>query len=99
MLRCIYTVFDRVAYECHGPLIVENGDGPAIRMFHAVLADSRTLLGQHPKDFELWYLGGVGPQGELVPSSDGPRVVTTGLGWFEAQSREAQPPANLSVER
>lgn len=95
-IRRLYQVMDRVADAVLGPVIVEKTDGTAIRIFHDALSDQRSMLGQHPRDFDLVLIGYQDERtGTLDPQQ--PQVIATGYGWVEHQQRaQAETEAGLT---
>lgn len=82
----LYSIYDRVAGAVEGPVVALRHDGPAIRMFHDLLAAPQTSPGQHPGDYELLFVGTREPSGELTPVI--PVVVATGASWAETRKPE-----------
>lgn len=56
-MKNIYAIKDNVARAIVGPLICENADAVAIRMFSDLLGDKTLTIGQHPGDYDLLQLG------------------------------------------
>lgn len=86
MTRRLYTVYDVVAASSLGTVIAESADAPAIRAFNDALANSNSLLGQHPADFNLLYLGELDESGEITPVK--PETIATGKGWLQMKEKE-----------
>lgn len=84
--RSIYAIFDLVAETFIGQLIIDRHAAPVCRIFHQLLGDKSTQLGQHPKDYTLLHLGYVEDHGQLWPIT--PAVVATGEAWLAATSAE-----------
>ncbi|WNK12418.1 MAG: nonstructural protein [Microvirus sp.] len=84
MVKNLYCVLDVVAKQVVSGIIQESNDAPAIRAFYDALRQPESLLGQHPADFVLLYIGG-------LDTTDGTMLfgetttVATGTGWLEAQ--------------
>jgi len=88
MLKQLYAVYDLVAETIVGGVIQENQDAPAIRAFADALVNPQSLLGQHPRDFNLMLLGSIVSDGTIVPASGGPVVVATGAALTAVQETE-----------
>ena len=93
MLKGLYAFRDIVASQDLGPLLEEANDAVAIRLFHDVLLDDRSVCGKHPEDFVLVKVGSrdalVGTvhgfyEGETV-------VVATGAAWAAARPAKGGP--------
>jgi hypothetical protein len=86
-MRRQYVIFDKVAQLWIGQPLIDRSDAPVIRLFHDVLADSSSLLGKHPADYELRYVGQLADDGDMIPSTVS--VVATGSAWLAARSQES----------
>lgn len=53
----LYAIYDRAAQQLTGPIMNERADAVALRTFRDLVADPKTLVGQHPQDFDLLRLG------------------------------------------
>lgn len=90
-MRTIYAVRDRVANALAGNeqfcTFLYRNDQQAIRYFGDALATEKTLLHQHPQDFELIACGSIKDDGgiELNPEV---RVVITGEALTAAQHKD-----------
>lgn len=80
----LYQMYDLTAEAAAGPIVSEKRDGPAIRAFTAVLADSKTLPGQYPEHFALMYLGDQEEQTQQITSVI-PVPILTGAAWLAAK--------------
>lgn len=83
----IYAVWDKVAQDLTGGLMLFSHDAPVIRIFTDGLADPQTMLNKHPADYDLVCLGFCDVV-DGVPSVHGialPRVVLSGAAWAEMQ--------------
>lgn len=68
LLRC-YSIFDRKALQYHPPFF-QSADGAAVRMVADLANDTQTMVGRHPADFVLFYIGDYDDQrGLLSPVS------------------------------
>lgn len=56
MKKLMISVFDKKAESWSFPVQADN-KLTAIRMFADLVSDNRTLVGQHPEDFDLYELG------------------------------------------
>lgn len=87
----LYQVMDNKAANVMGPVMNTPADAVAIRHFTDALRDNKSMLGQHPEDFDLLCLGSQEETtGEITPYIGGPRVVLTGKAWAEVQRAESQ---------
>ena len=83
-IKQLYQLHDRESGIVGGPIMAAHRAAPAIREFHAVLADKDTQPGKYPEHFVLLR---VGEQDEETGQITGgpPEVVTTGEAWLHAQ--------------
>lgn len=56
MIQKAYTIRDSKSEVFHTPFYAKT-HGEAERNFAAVVNDDKTLVGQHPQDFDLFYIG------------------------------------------
>lgn len=87
-LTNLYQMYDNEAEAVAGPLISEKRDAPAIRMFHSVLANDKTLPGQYPEHFELRKVGEQDEETAQLTATTPPHIVATGAAWLEQQHRD-----------
>lgn len=86
-MKRIYAIRDNVANEFSGGLHLHSGDAAAVRFFYDVSADPKTMIAQHPKDFDLCSVADYNEQtGEVVNA--GLQTIMTGEALLAA--REAQ---------
>lgn len=85
--RSIYIIFDLVAETFIGQCIIDRHAAPVTRIFHSLLGDKNTQLGQHPNDYNLIFIGYIEDNGQLWPVT--PTIVATGSAWLAAQNQEA----------
>lgn len=55
IIRC-YSVYDRKAQVFHAPYYAPT-DGAAVRTFSDAVADPNSMLGRHPNDYVLYFVG------------------------------------------
>lgn len=67
MINGIYAVYDNVAKEIVGGLHLHKHQAAAIRMFADAASDPKTMLAQHPQDYDLVQLGTLGENNEIEP--------------------------------
>jgi len=79
MNKRLYMVYDLVASTVLGGIMLETADAPAMRAFNDALGNKESLLGQHPRDFNLLYLGDIDDAGQLHPIA--PEIIATGASW------------------
>lgn len=91
--RSLFVIHDKVAETFIGQIIVERHPAPVCRIFHALLADNKTSLAQHPQDYNVVHIGYIEDDGTITPIA--PLIIATGAAWLAAQSQptEAQPHA------
>jgi hypothetical protein len=83
MEKRLYMVYDVIACTIIGTPILERADAAAMRAFNDALANPESLLGQHPKDFNLLYLGSISADGALYPApGDSGQIIATGASWL-----------------
>ncbi|WNK13261.1 MAG: nonstructural protein [Microvirus sp.] len=87
MNKRLYMVYDLIASTVLPTVILESADAPAMRSFNDALANSQSLLGQHPADFNLLCIGEVTDQGILLPTGDLP-VIATGAAWLNLKGAD-----------
>lgn len=56
MLLRAYSIFDCKALQYHQPWYAVS-DGVACRMLQDLVNDPQTMLGRHPKDYTLYFVG------------------------------------------
>lgn len=88
----LYQLYDKTAGMVTGPIITEKKDGPAIRAFHAVLADNRTLPGRYPDQFQLHYLGEQDEETGSIDPGTGAQIVATGDAWLAYANHQGKDP-------
>ncbi|AXH74608.1 MAG: nonstructural protein [Microviridae sp.] len=68
VLNC-YSIFDNKAL-CYGAPFYAPTDGSAIRSFHDLANDANSMVGRHPGDFSLYFVGVFDDnKGALVPTA------------------------------
>lgn len=78
MLRA-YSIFDKKSTSFNTPFFGLN-DEVAMRSFDDLIRDKRTLVGQHPEDFGLFYIGLFEQEsGELTAAAGGAVHVCDGM--------------------
>jgi len=82
MNKRLYMVYDIIAGTVLPSVIVENADAPAMRAFNDALNNPQSLLGQHPADFKLLFIGETNETGLIVPQLDCPATIATGAAWL-----------------
>lgn len=92
MPKQIYAVYDRVAQDITGGLMVFTHDAPAVRIFVDALGDESTILNKHPNDFELVCLGEFdNPDGRIeLTGYLQHRSVLTGEAWKAGQQAQVE---------
>lgn len=86
MMQRIYAVFDRVAETAVGGLMLFPGDPSAVRTFLDLVADPKTQVGQHPRDYDLICVGTYDMQRCAVVGHEQPVTVLTGAAADAARS-------------
>lgn len=86
-MKKIFAVYDRVAQDQVGPLMVFNREQAAIRIFTDGLADKSTTLGQHPDDYVLLALGELNEETAAIIGYLEPGEVVTGRQWLALQEK------------
>lgn len=82
-MKSLYVIFDTRAEAIIGEIVqTARVDAVAVRSFGDLLRDERSLLGQHPADFQLVCVGHMNDVGEIVPER---RVVLTGQQFIDSQ--------------
>lgn len=82
MIRKLYSLRDCKMNECNPPVCYPN-DAVATRAFgDLVIKDKGSMIGMHPEDFALVYLGEIDLEtGGIIPVS--PVIVATGDNFKE----------------
>lgn len=76
-------MFDTEAQSVAGPILIEKRPAPAIRAFHSVLANDKTMPGQYPQHFELRYVGDQDEDTGQITATR-PETIATGIAWLQA---------------
>lgn len=84
--QLLFQLYDRNAESIAGPIMLERKEGPAIRLFHSLLADKNTTPGQHPDDFELMLVGEQDMDTGVVTGCT-PRIIATGTAWNQQHTQ------------
>lgn len=56
MILRAYSIFDAKGVQFHSPWF-QHTDGMAVRVFQDLANDMGGLIGRHPKDYSLWFVG------------------------------------------
>lgn len=83
MKNGIYAVYDNVATDITGGLHLHKHQAAAIRMFADVASDPKTMIAQHPQDYDLIQLGTLGDNHEIEPRYT---VILKGSVWHAAKT-------------
>lgn len=69
MILRAYSIYDRKALQYHPPFYV-SADGAAVRHMADAANDMQNMIGRHPNDFVLYYVGDYDDQkGAMLPVS------------------------------
>lgn len=90
----VYAIIDNVADEITGPLTIHKHPAAAIRMFVDVASNKQTSISQHPADYDLFKLGYINADNQIVAEH---QLVITGSAWLAAQEKPSDPPTNLKA--
>lgn len=63
MKRNIYAIVDLKAHDLAGEIFTQTHDQIAIRQFADAVANEKSILNRHPRDFALFRLGTIDEQG------------------------------------
>lgn len=80
MLKRIYAVYDSLAQEMFGPLIVMPNDAAARRFFQDAVTGEGSRIAEHPEDYSLHFLGELDTETGVLTS-----IATLGSGPFGVQ--------------
>lgn len=83
----IYAIYDNVAQQITGHLIVMRAHAAAIRMFTDVAKDPQTSLSRHTQDYDLVQLGHLTLDNTIVPDY---QIILTGKAWQATQQQQPQ---------
>lgn len=73
MIKQIYAIFDEVAQQLFGPIMVLPNDAVARRTFQDALFTPGAIMTTHPQDFTLFHLGSLNLEtGLITPRSEAP---------------------------
>ena len=79
MIKLLVSVKDLKAGSWSVPAAADN-IACACRMFGDLVKDGRTLVGQHPEDFEIYIVGSFDlSTGSVVCDHEAPRCISRGL--------------------
>lgn len=103
MIKRLYAVYDAVALEMMGPLMVLPNDAAARRVFQDAVTNEQSSLFMHPHDYVLCHLGEIDTQtgtvtpvtGSTMPHGFGVPVVT-GEFIVDAIKRRKDAPSGLT---
>ena len=88
----LYSLYDKEAETCVGPIVAEMRHAPAIRMFGELLSDQQTLPGRYPKQFQLMHVGTQDTDTAEITAIK-PTVIATGVEWLQQRENAANRPA------
>lgn len=77
----IYAILDVTADILIGGLHLHKAEAAAIRMFSDIAATPNTMVGLHPQEYDLLFLGTIGDERQ-IESSCPPITVITGKQWL-----------------
>lgn len=93
-MKYVYAIRDRVADALAGneqfALFIFRTDQQAIRYFADSVATEKTILNQHPTDFELIKLGELNDNGRLTVNGTHPVIILTGEALMAARNPDEQ---------
>lgn len=78
----IYCIMDNVADRIAGPLMIYPADAAAIRAFGDIINSKDTIIAQHPADYDLYVLGYITLDNEIIANR---RVLLAGKTWLATQ--------------
>lgn len=82
MIKRMYAVRDSKAESWSFPFQSDN-NATAIRDFSTLVKDGRTLVGQHPEDFDLFFVGSFGLSDGCV-KAETPQHLANGADFVKA---------------
>ncbi|QXP44146.1 MAG: nonstructural protein [Arizlama microvirus] len=86
MIKKLYVVRDTLADNIVGGVLVFPNDPPAVRFFVDILGEKSSVVGRHPDDHSLLYIGSLDESnGSIELPEHGPVVVTTGSAIISMQ--------------
>lgn len=83
MAKLICSIYDKLGEEM-GPLVEFKHPAQAIRFFGDMCLSENSPIRRHIADHDLYQLGIVNDDNELVPEK---RILITGAQWLAAQTR------------
>lgn len=83
----LYQLYDKTARSVAGPIMMQKHAAPAIRDFHSILANTDTMPGRYPEQFDLLHVGTQDEETGTLAAVE-PRPVATGAAWREARLAE-----------
>jgi len=87
----LYQLWDKESESVIGPVVADVRHAPAVRTFHEILANEKTVPGQYPEHFNLLWLGTQDTETALItPNSDPIPVVARGEDWVKARAAAAK---------
>lgn len=70
MIKRIYAIFDKVAEQMFGPMVVLPNDGAARRVFQDALFGEGSTMAPHPGDYALYHIGTINLEtGVITPAA------------------------------
>jgi len=84
MKKKMYTTRDTKA-EVYGNPFYMLTHGEAERTFKRMANDKDSMIGQHPTDYDLYYLGDFDPETGNIKLADSPQHITKAIHLVDAQ--------------
>lgn len=89
----LFQIFDIQGQCVAGPIMTAHHEGAAIRNFTDLLKNKETVLGAHPQDFELRFLGYQDEDTGILDGVELPHSVITGQQWQAMEAAKLSAPA------
>jgi len=85
----LYIVYDLLAKNIMGGIMMARNHEVARRAFYEALAAKDSPIGQHPADYELWCIGEIyNNTADIVPFDSGVITVASGKDWLDANTNK-----------
>lgn len=83
----LYAIIDNKADDIQGQIVAFNHPAAATRFFNDVASHPESAVAAHPEDYDLWQLGFLNEQHELVPAKE---LVISGQAWLSLRQDKPQ---------
>lgn len=82
----LYQIKDHIGHTMAGPIMTVMHEAAAVRYFMDMLRDNTTMIGKHPEDYSLVFLGYQDDETGAIDPRENPLTILKGSTWAEAQT-------------